>query len=430
MIHEDSSPVPGHVLAGRIVTDGSITEDALIAVADGVIAYAGPRAEAPDRSGWPEPERLPEGALLLPGLVDLHCHGGAGADFPSSDAEGARRAAAFHRASGTTTLIASLVTAAPDVLLAQTSMLAHLADADEIAGIHWEGPFLSPGRPGAQEPRFIIDPDLGLAERLIEAGRGYGSTMTFAPERAGAGELVELLTMAGIVPSVGHTTADAATARDALRHAAEGLAGAAGVIGQLPTVTHLFTGMPPLHHREPGPVAASLDAAAAGEAVVELIADGVHLAPETVHMVFELLGPGAIALVTDAMAAAGCADGEYTLGPASVVVRDGVARLAGDGAIAGGTSTLFDVVRSTVRAGVPLERAVLAATLTPAAVLGLADTVGSLRPGHRADILVATDPTPAATDTAPTDAAPAGESAALTLHRVMRDGAWLPAPPR
>jgi N-acetylglucosamine-6-phosphate deacetylase len=187
-----------------------------------------------------------------------------------------------------------------------------------------------------------------------------------------------------VLPSFGHTDAAAGAMTAAIR--------AAAATGRL-SATHLFNGMPPLLSRAPGPVAACLAAAARGELVLELIGDGVHLAPETVSTVFDLVGPGQIALVTDAMAAAGMADGRYRLGALPVEVAGGVARLAtgdGPGAIAGGTARLIDVVRRTVAAGVPLADAVRSATATPAALLGRSD-VGHLAAGARADVLV-TDP--------------------------------------
>ncbi|WGW10479.1 amidohydrolase family protein [Saxibacter everestensis] len=405
--HAKSPDVPAvdTVLIGRVVTDGYSIEDALVAIAQGALIYAGPRAEAPVEDHWPASERLPESAVLLPGLIDLHCHGGAGFDFASGSVEDARAAAAFHRRSGTTTLLGSLVTAAPEDLVARTRLLAQLAEDDEIAGIHWEGPFLSPQRAGAQDPQYLLDPDLELVQSLITASGGYGASMTLAPELPGASELIDLLTISSIVPSIGHTDADASTTRAALTQAAAELTGSSGVIDQRPTATHLFNAMRPLHHRDPGPIAASLEAAGESNAVVELIADNVHLSPDTVKMVFSTVGASCIALVTDAMAAAGCADGNYQLGPAKVVVTHGVARLADGDSIAGGTSTLLDVVRCTVAAGVPIEDAVLAATYTPASVLGLADSIGSLREGHQADILVCDE--------------------GLNLHRVMRSGEWL-----
>ena len=159
-----------------------------------------------------------------------------------------------------------------------------------------------------------------------------------------------------------------------------------------PTATHLFNGMRPLHHRDPGPVAALLAAAAAlGDAVVELVGDGVHLRPETVRAVSDLAaGADGVILVTDAMAAAGMPDGAYRLGTADVVVDGGVARLASDGAIAGGTAHLLDVLRHTVAAGVDLVTAVRMASVVPADVLGR-DDVGRLEPGARADLLLVDD---------------------------------------
>jgi N-acetylglucosamine-6-phosphate deacetylase len=214
--------------------------------------------------------------------------------------------------------------------------------------------------------------------------------MTYAPELPGAGPLVSMLTGNGVTPSLGHTDADARTAAESLTAAAGSLrtAGAAGAgAGRRPTVTHLFNGMPPFHHRNPGPAAACLRLAASGTVAVELIGDGVHLDPETVRMVFGLVGAGNIVLVTDSMAATGLPDGDYELGPSAVVVRDGVAALKSNGDLAGGTATLLDVVRRTIEAGVAPADAVKAATLVPAGILGLEARIGSLRPGMRADIV-------------------------------------------
>ena len=190
----------------------------------------------------------------------------------------------------------------------------------------------------------------------------------------------------GILPALGHTDADADTAWASLRSALDG-----APRGGRPLVTHVFNGMPPLHHRAPGPVAACLAQAARGEAVLEVIGDGVHLDAATVRMLFDLVGADGIALVTDAMAASGMPEGSYTLGGRDVVVAGRTARLADGGSIAGGVATLLEVVRWCVlEAGVPLRDAVRAASLTPARALGLPD-VGALRAGLRADVLVVDD---------------------------------------
>ena len=190
----------------------------------------------------------------------------------------------------------------------------------------------------------------------------------------------------GVTPSLGHTNADAPTTAASLTEAANLLASTLGSNAR-PTVTHLFNGMPSLHHRDPGPVAACLRLAAAGTIAVELVADGVHLHPDTVRMVFELVGGDNVILVTDSMAATGLPDGDYDLGPAGVCVSGGEARLRSNGALAGGTATLLDVVRRTVEAGVDAASAVSSATAVPARILGIQKDVGSLSTGLRADIL-------------------------------------------
>jgi N-acetylglucosamine-6-phosphate deacetylase len=207
--------------------------------------------------------------------------------------------------------------------------------------------------------------------------------MTFAPERPGAAALMTQLATAGVVPAVGHTDADAATARAALDRVLE-----LGPRGGRPLVTHVFNGMPPLHHRSPGPVAAALGSAGRGEAVLEVVGDGVHLAAETVRMLFETVGPDSLALITDAMAASGMPEGRYSLGGRDVVVDGRTARLADGGSIAGGVATLLEVVRWCVReVGISLTDAVTAASATPASVMGWSD-VGSLAAGRRADLVV------------------------------------------
>lgn len=383
-----AAPASSYVLAGTLISDGHTTADAVVAVAGGRIAYAGPRRGF-DAAGFRGAREitLPPGSSILPGLIDLHCHGAAGGGFPTGDSRVCRDAVGFLHRSGTTTLLASLVTAPAEELLRGIGVLRALAEEGLIAGIHAEGPFLSPARCGAQNPEWLRIPDLELLARLLHAAGGTLRTMTYAPELPGAGQLVSMLAANGVTPSLGHTDADARTTADSLTGAAESLrAGGAGA-GRRPTVTHLFNGMPPLHHRNPGPAAACLRLAAAGTVAVELIGDGVHLDPETVRMVFELVGADNVVLVTDSMAATGLPDGDYELGPAAVAVHGGVAALKSNGALAGGTATLLEVVRRTIGAGVAPEHAVQAATRVPAGILGLEDRIGSLKPGMRADIV-------------------------------------------
>lgn len=385
-----TAPTSRHAVAGALVLPEGVLADGVVVVDGERIGWVGPAADVPAAYRAVPTLQAPPGGHVLPGLVDLHCHGGGGASFPDAlDEDEALAAVREHRRHGTTTLVASLVTAAPDDLLRQVRLLARLADDGEIAGIHLEGPFLSVARCGAQDPRLIVPPDAGLTRALLEAGRGHVVTMTLAPEGPGALDddgVAAVLARGGALPSWGHTDADPATAARALA-VSRRLLGDPDAGGRRPTVTHLFNGMRPWDHRAPGPAGEFLVAARRGRAVVELVGDGTHVDPAVVREVVELVGRDGVALVTDAMAAAGMPDGAYRLGPLQVVVADGVARLAEGGAIAGGTAHLLDVVRATVGGGVPLADAVHLASAVPAAVLGLTDR-GSLVAGTRADVVV------------------------------------------
>ncbi|MEV6774285.1 amidohydrolase family protein [Nocardia sp. NPDC051030] len=329
---------------------------------------------------------------MLPGLVDIHCHGGAGHRFDTVDQREAAAAAEYHRSVGTTTVLAGIVTAAPGDMVAQVVALRELADDKVIGGIHAEGPFLSGARCGAQDPRYLMNPDRDLAVRLIDGAGGHLRVMTMAPELPGFAGVAGLLADRGVTVSLGHTDAEFGVFREALRPK-----------GVATSVTHLANGMPPLHHRSAGPVAAALTAAARGDAVVELIGDGVHADSGFGAMVFAS-AKDRVALVTDAMQAAGMPDGRYRLGPQDVIVSAGVARVA-SGSIAGGTSHLLQCLAWAVReCGVALSDAVRAATLTPAVAAGLAD-VGDLRAGGYADLVVVDDD--------------------LRLRRVLYRGRWL-----
>ncbi|MEG9249953.1 amidohydrolase family protein [Arthrobacter sp. Soc17.1.1.1] len=332
---------------------------------------------------------LAEEEVLVPGLVDIHCHGAFGVDFSTANANEARQAIRKLHAAGSTTLVASLVTAAPDILIRQLDMLADLVDEGLLAGLHLEGPFLAEARCGAQNPRWLREPDLVLTQSLISSARGHLTTMTYAPELPGADELVRLLVHNDVVPSLGHTACSPLEANHSLSLARQQLSARSGTKDwPRPTVTHLFNAMEPLHHRSPGALPACLRAARAGNAVVELIADNTHLHPDIVATMFELLGAANIALVTDSMAAAGLHDGLYRLGPTEVIVQDGVARVAETGAIAGGTASMLDLLRNTTRAGVTLDDAVTAAAHTPGNLLSRAPRVGQLRENHAADLLI------------------------------------------
>lgn len=362
-----------------LVCAGHHYDDGLVVVRGTRVGWAGPAAAWPG----PLPQPMPAGHTVIAGLVDLHCHGGGGFGFPEADAAGCRAAVAHHRSHGVTAQLASLVSAPGPTLVQRLQVLAELVERDDIVGVHLEGPFLSTRRCGAQDPASIVAGDPELLETVLVAGRGTIRTMTIAPETPRFAELASLLRAFAVVPSLGHTDASAESTAAALRACGAGPVSA----------THLFNGMAPLHHRNPGCVSTCLAAAARGELTVELIADGVHLAAETVAMVFDLVDAHHIALVSDAVAAAGMPDGRYPLGPLEIAVVDGIARVAdtqvATAALAGGTSTLAQVLRhAVVDAGVDLVAAVTAATATPARLVGCEGQIGDLTPGHRADLLV------------------------------------------
>ncbi len=317
----------------------------------------------------------PRTDVVTEGLADIHCHGAVGHEFGVS-AAGTRAAVAHHRERGTSWVIASLVSGTDAALESQVATLAALVADGTIAGIHLEGPYLSPGRRGAHDLRVLRDPDPGFVDRLADLAAAHGAPnalrhMTFAPERLGAQALVRALARRGIRPAVGHTEAPAALVRRTLGEISD-------TTGAPALVTHLFNGMPPFHHRSGGPAAAALGAAARGEAYVELIADGVHVSADVVRMVFETVGADRIVLISDAMSATGLGDGDHWLGGLAVEVRDGTARLASaddnPGPIAGSTSTLADVVRWAIEiAGIEAADVIHSATSTPLQALGLAD---------------------------------------------------------
>jgi N-acetylglucosamine-6-phosphate deacetylase len=307
---------------------------------------------------------------LVPGFVDIHTHGGAGASFDDG-ADAVAAARAVHRAHGTTRSVLSLITAPMDELTARVAMVAELSALDPtILGSHLEGPFLDPDHKGAHTESLLRAPDAASVDRLLEAGRGTIRQVTLAPERPGAFDAIRRFVDAGVAVAVGHTDADAETTRRAFD------AGAT-------LLTHAFNAMRGIHHRAPGPVVAGLRD---DRVTLELIADGVHVDLDLIATMFAAAGDR-VALITDAMAAAGAADGRYDLGGLAVQVTDGVARLEEGGSIAGSTLTQDAALRNVVHAGVPLETAVHAVSTQPARAIGRAD-LGTLDIGSLADAVL------------------------------------------
>ncbi|MEU0038040.1 N-acetylglucosamine-6-phosphate deacetylase [Streptomyces sp. NPDC006333] len=376
---------PSKVLSGaRVVLPTGVVDGGRVIV-DGT-RIAGSAAEdspATDLSGhW-----------LVPGFVDLHNHGGGGASFTSGTVEEVLRGVHTHRLHGTTTVVASTVTGDMDGLAQRAGLLSELAEQGDIAGIHFEGPFISPCRKGAHSEELLRDPDPAEVRKLIDAARGRARMVTLATELPGGLDSVRLLAEHGVIAAIGHTDATYEQTVEAID------AGAT-------VATHLFNAMPPLGHRTPGPITALLEDE---RITVELINDGTHLHPAALQLAFHHAGADRVAFITDAMDAAGFGDGRYLLGPLEVEVSEGVARLVEGGSIAGSTLTLDRAFQRAVTVDrLPVEDVVAALSANPAKLLGAYDRVGSLEPGKDADLVVL-DPE-------------------FALKGVMRKGDWVVDP--
>jgi N-acetylglucosamine-6-phosphate deacetylase len=324
----------------------------------------------------------------VPGFIDIHVHGGGGHDFTSS-AQDMAAGVAYHRSHGTTRTLVSLMAAPIDALHRQLEWVADLSSGrGSVIGAHLEGPFLAHARCGAQNSDYLREPDPDVLDALIKAGRGCLRSMTLAPELAGAHDLIPALTGAGVIAAVGHTDADYGQTAKAF---------AAGAT----LVTHVFNAMRPTTHRQPGPVIAAMEAGVA----CELVNDGVHVHDAVTRIAARAL-VGNLVLITDAISATGAGDGRYVLGDQSVTVTDGQARLTSSGRLAGSTLTMDQAFRRAVLdIGLSVEEAVAAASTTPARLLGLDATVGSIAVGMDADLVVLDDK--------------------LELQRVMSCGNWV-----
>ncbi len=353
--------------AGTVVLDGQICRPGWLQTSQTRVVDCGPGPPP-----GPVDDDFPD-CIVVPGFVDMHVHGGGGASY--LDAGQVGDAAGFHLRHGTTTTLASLVTAAPAELLAGVRALADATRQGSIAGIHLEGPWLSRARCGAHDHTVMRDPDPAEIDDVLAAGDGTIRMVTLAPELPGISDAIGRFLDANVVVAVGHTDATYEQTKQAIALGA--------TVG-----THLFNAMAPLNHREPGPALALLEDPGV---IVELIADGVHVHPAVVGAVIRAAGPDRVAAITDAIAAAGRADGAFLLGTVGIDVVSGVARVRGTSTIAGSTATMDGSFRNLVALGTEPDASLAAAvqmtSATPARALRL-QRAGRLHAGYDANLVV------------------------------------------
>ena len=337
------------ISAATVLIDQELQKEVWLEIEDGVIRSI-------NSGTTPEYDLRYEG-ILIPGFVDIHCHGGGGKYFGGLTDTEITQVIATHRAGGTVAGLASLVTEPIENLISQIKRLVPFAQRGEIAGIHLEGPYLSHARCGAHDPNLLRTPTLAEVQTLLDAGQGFIKMITIAPELDGALEVIEYLAKSGVIAAIGHSQSDAATAQAAIDRGAS-------------VVTHFNNAMPKVID---GP--GTMSSAVINELRVslELILDGEHVSTQIVRDVFEA-APNRIVMVTDAMSAAGSTDGTYKIANLEVIVKDGVARLASNGSLAGSTLTMAKAFNHALNEiGISITEAVHAASTLPALILGRSD---------------------------------------------------------
>jgi N-acetylglucosamine-6-phosphate deacetylase len=349
------------IQASGAVVNGSLLGDLWIESSNGVITAVNPGTHS-------SPEITTDG-VLIPGFVDIHCHGGGGHYFSATSPDEISAAINAHKKTGTTSLVASLVSESIDDLKVQIQRLIPFYNRGEIVGIHLEGPYLSHARCGAHEPSLLIDPTRPQLKEVIDVGQGSIKMITIAPELKGAQEAISYLASVGVIAAIGHTEGnfhDAAAATD----------------NGASIVTHFLNAM----NKENTPGSIANFVMTDPRLTVELIVDGHHQSFEKVQELFEAIGPRII-MVSDAMAAAGNGDGSYTIGALPVEVKDDVARLTSNQKLAGSTLTISQAFTNLIsKCGLSVEQAVHATSTQPAKAFGLKDR-GGIAVGMRADLL-------------------------------------------
>ena len=362
---------------GKALTLKGELSDAAILVRGDEIETVAPRSALSLPAGAREIVALD--SLAVPGFIDVHIHGAGGRDVMEGTSDALAAVTAKVARFGTTSLLATTVTAEADETCRAvqgiskyiTSQHEALEPRAEILGVHFEGPFLSRERRGAQSAQFLQPPSAEYLQRLLHAASGNARILTIAPELLGAMPCIDAARSLGMVVSIGHTDATYEQARAAVAHGAH-------------HATHVYNGMRPFTHRDPGVIGAVLTTP---ELRAELIADGVHVDEVAMKILLQAKGAGGVVLISDGISATGMPDGKYMLGDQEVAVIGGICRTA-EGRLAGSTLTLDRSLRNVVRLGVPLPDAVQMLTLNPATLLGLEFKKGALRTGADADIVL------------------------------------------
>jgi len=365
---------------GKAITPKGEIPDAGILVRDGAIEMVGPRSAITVPSGAEEVSVVDYTAI--PGFVDVHIHGAGGRDVMEGNASALSTITGRLAAFGTTSLLATTVTASVDDTVRAVEGISKYISAQyqtneahaEILGIHFEGPFLSKERRGVHPTEFLQQPSAELLQRFLQAASGNARILTIAPELLGAMPCIDAARSLGMVVSIGHTDATYEQARAAVAHGAH-------------HATHVYNAMRPFSHRDPGVIGAVLTTP---EVTAELIADGVHVDEIAMKVLLQAKGASGVVLISDGISATGMPDGKYMLGGLEVTVSGGVCRNA-EGRLAGSTLTLDRALRNIVKLGVPLADAVRMLTLNPATLLGIEFKKGVLRTGADADIVLLTE---------------------------------------
>lgn len=372
-----------HIYNARILTpEGWIENGRLVSKGGLISSISGPGGDEADRSE--EYEQMDAcGGMLLPGFIDLHVHGGGGYDVMLATAEQLQGMCRFHASNGTTSLLATTLTAAHDELIqalecaGQFIHSVRTPEGANLLGIHLEGPFLNPVRCGAQNPADLREPSIEEFEAFRAASQGTIRLMTIAPELNRAEEVIRHAVQSGVVVSLGHTDADFAVMQSAVEWGAS-------------QVTHLFNGMKPLHHREPG---AAGGAMILDPLAVEIICDGIHVHPDLIRSMFRLKPEGKVLLITDSMCAAGCPDGEYFLGKLPARMKQGKVYLqqedGTEGSLAGSSLTMIEALANAVKfTGMDIADIIPALTIHPAKQIGVDVFKGTIEPGKDADLVL------------------------------------------